>query len=420
MIISLSASYKTAKLQLLEGLNIPDADQFLQELHESNLIDECVLLQTCHRVEVFLVTSDEDYSDAVKQTLKLWSAKTGVSIDLIIAVVQEFHGKEALSHLFHLVAGLESVILGEFQIIGQIRAAWLGAKKKGTAGTILNRVFMKALNIGRKTRSETAIGAGCMSISSAAVDLAELELGDLGSKKVLIIGAGEAGSIVAESLKNKSATSILVTNRTYGRSCELAKKISGEAVPFEKLVSMIPFVDLIITAVSVNKPLLEKNHFGSLRSSKGIMLIDISQPRAIQQEVGLINGINLKTIDDLKEMVSENMQKRVVEAEKCRAIILAELDRFEADLSELIVQPLISEICRKTEQIRERELQRAIRKMHETDKKKIVIMERFSRELTERIVQTPINQLRKAALTKNGKLISTAEELFQTKHKNII
>jgi glutamyl-tRNA reductase len=419
MIICISASHKTAKLPLLEALNVPDPDQFLKGLHDSNFVDECILIQTCHRVEIFIVNMDPNHTEVTKQTLMLWSANTGVSVDLITAAVQEFQGKEALSHLFYLVAGLESIIIGEYQVLGQVRDAWINAKKLGTTGTILNRVFRKALNTGRKTRTETKISEGCMSISSAAVDLAELELGNLDLKRALIIGAGEAGSLVAETLKSKSSTSILVANRTYEKGYALAQRVSGEAIPFKRVNSMIPSVDFIITAVSVAKPIITKSHFDSfdcnLKPSKKLLLIDISHPHAIQQEVGLIKGVRLKTIDDLKEIVSENMQRRENEATKCRTIISAELNRFETELAELIVQPLITEIYRKFDKIRERELQRAIRKMHETDKKKLIVIDRFSRELIERIIQIPVEQLRKAALTKNGNLISTTAELFQTK-----
>jgi glutamyl-tRNA reductase len=404
---------------MLEALNIPNDDKFARDLLEGNTLQECVLLQTCHRVEVFFVSSEASNGEATKQALKLWSTKTGVSLDIINRTIQTFHGKEALRHLFYLASGLESVILGEDQILGQVHTSWLKAKANGTSGIILNRVFMKAINTGRKVRNETRINEGSVSISSAAVDLAARELGDLASRKALIIGAGEAGALAAETLKNKTAAAILIANRTYEKSLVLARKISGEAIQFENVLSTIPNMDLVITAVSVTQPLLREEQFASFAanfgSSKRLLLIDISQPRAIEEKIGAFQGISLKTIDDLKELVAQNMRNREIEAEKSKAIIAEELDRFEAELAKLVAQPLITEICRKFEEIRKKELTRAIRKMGESDEKKLLILERFSRELTERIAQIPIEQLRSAAISNNGEILSVAEKLFQTK-----
>jgi len=311
------------------------------------------------------------------------------------------------------------MVLGEDQILGQVRIAYTKAKENGTARMILEKAFMKAINTGRRVRTETRINEGSVSVSSAAVDLAAKELGSLDSIKALIIGAGETGAMAAETLRRKSTASIIVANRTYEKGEVLAKKVSGKAIKFNRIQNVIPEADLVIVAVAVTQPILRKNQLESvvakIDNSRTILLIDISQPRAIEEKVGLLRGFSLKTIDDLKGTVDENIKNRQIEAEKSKIIICEELDRFEIELAKLLAQPLISEICRKFEEIRQKELARAIRKLGESDEKKIMVLERFSRELIERIAQMPIEQLRKASLNSNGTLLSAAEELFQTR-----
>ena len=419
MITCLSVSHKNASLPMLETLNISDDKDLARSLYSENIVQECVLLQTCHRVEIYCVLTDSKTESAVKQILKSWSAKTGVSLDLISKTVNLYHGRAALTHLFYLACGLESMVLGEDQILGQVRIAYTKAKENGTARMILEKAFMKAINTGRRVRTETRINEGSVSVSSAAVDLAAKELGSLDSIKALIIGAGETGAMAAETLRRKSTASIIVANRTYEKGEVLAKKVSGKAIKFNRIQNVIPEADLVIVAVAVTQPILRKNQLESvvakIDNSRTILLIDISQPRAIEEKVGLLRGFSLKTIDDLKGTVDENIKNRQIEAEKSKIIICEELDRFEIELAKLLAQPLISEICRKFEEIRQKELARAIRKLGESDEKKIMVLERFSRELIERIAQMPIEQLRKASLNSNGTLLSAAEELFQTR-----
>ena len=418
MIVCLSVSHKTVSSLILEALNISDENQFTRALLANKVIQECVLIQTCHRVEIFFVSSDGTIDETIRQALKLWSTITGVSLDIIEKSIQQYSGKEALKHLFFMTAGLESVVLGEDQILGQVRTAWLKAKDNGATKSILNRTFMKAINTGRLVRNETRINEGAVSISSAAIDLAVKELGDLDKRKALIIGAGEAGSLAAQSLRSKTSLSIIIANRTYDKSLVLAQKISGEAIQFENVLSTIPYVDLVIAAVSVTQPLLREEQiasFAAIGNPKRLLMIDISQPRAIEEKIGSLQGISLKTIADIKELVAQNIKSREAEAEKSKVIILGELERFEAELAKLAAQPLITEICRTIETIRKKELARAVRKMGESDKKKLVILERFSKELTERITQIPIEHLRNAALNNDGKLLSAAKKIFQTR-----
>jgi glutamyl-tRNA reductase len=419
MIVCLSASHKRAKLPMLESLAVPDEDAVMKSVCVEGYAQECMLLQTCHRVEFFCVVDDSAKDESVRRILRFWSAQARVSYDVLNDIVEVYQGREALSHLFFLAAGLESMVLGEDQILGQVRTTYVKAKKLGTAGSVLGKVCMTAINTGRRVRTETRINEGSVSISSAAVDLAAKELGQLSSASALVIGAGEAGAIAAETLVRRGTKNILIANRTQSKGLELASKVYGESIKFSRIIDTIPRMDLVISAVSVGKPILkraqiEKALAGSDRSRRLIM-IDISQPRSIEEKVGLIDGVTLRNIDDLEKVVEENIRNRQAEAEKAKEVIFEELGRLELQLSRLLVAPLVSKIYNKIEDIRRKELGRAVGKMRESDERKLAIMDRFSKELIERILQIPIEQLRSATLSNDVALLSSAEKLFQVK-----
>jgi glutamyl-tRNA reductase len=281
---------------------------------------------------------------------------------------------------------------------------------------------MKAVNTGRRTRTETRINEGSVSVSSAAVDLAAKMLGDLKSASALIVGAGEAGSIAAETLRRRGIGSILIANRTYEKGFELASKVSGKAIRFNAIYDTLQKVDVAIVAASVSQPILKakeiRKALAGADRSKSLCLIDISQPRAVEEKAGLVKGLVLRNIEDLKEIVEESVRNRKAEAERVKRIVFDELERFQKELSKLMVEPLISEIYRKVEALRQKELERAVRKMAESDSRKLAILDRFSRELVERIMQVPVEQLNEAALEDERGLLSAAEKLFKIKNQN--
>jgi glutamyl-tRNA reductase len=353
--------------------------------------------------------------------LRIWSTTSGVSSDIVDRLAKTYEEREAVEHLFFLASGLESMVLGEDQVLGQLHKAFLKAKERGTSGIVLDAIFLKAIKVGRRIRTETRINEGSVSISSAAVELAETELGDLKSKKVLIIGAGEAGSLAAEALNGHAVSQITVASRTFEKSKILAEKVNGVAIPFDDAFAVISLSDLVIAAVSVEKPIVTElkltPFIADQLKPKRTLLIDISQPRAIEEEAGYLPGFSLKKIEDLNQLIAQNLRNRQVEAEKCKALILEELRRFELALSRRVAQPLIDNICRRLEEIRQKELKRAIRKMGESDEKKLAVIDRFSRELVERVAQVPLNKLREAALNGDRELITAAEQLFQIEMK---
>lgn len=419
MIVCLSASYKKTKLPMLESLVFKNEDAVMNGLCLEGTTQECVLLQTCNRIEIYCVLKDSAEGNPVGRILKFWSANTGVSLDILTRNVDCLKGKEALCNLFNVASGLDSMAVGEDQILGQVRAAYAKAKKLRSVGLVLDKAFMCAINVGRKVRSKTRVNQGSVSISSAAVDLAAKELGDLKHKTALVVGAGKAGSIAAQTLRRRRVESIIVANRTHETAVQLARRVSGRSIRFEEIYDVIPQIDVAIVALTVDRPIVKASSLrwicGRSRAQRRLLVVDISQPRAVEDEVGNIRGVVLKNIDSLKEVVEENLRSRQAEAEKAKRIVLDELTRFERQQSELMIEPLISEIFRRVESVRQKELKRALGKMAEQDEKRVGILDRFSRELAERILQTPIDQLRQAALNSDDSLLSAAKKLFKIK-----
>jgi glutamyl-tRNA reductase len=417
MIVCLSASHRTTTLPLLEALKINNPPEFTLALIEKNGLQECVLLQTCHRVEIFCVFPHCLKEEATKRTIDFWSKHTGVSGDLLEKSLAVHYGNEALRHLFNLATGLESMVLGEDQILGQVKNAFLQAQIHKTTGLFLSKAFMKAINIGKKVRTETKINQGSVSVSSAAIELAEREIGNLSGLRALVIGAGGAGTLAATAIREKTSADIFIANRTYVKAQALAEKISGKPIEYGNVLTTIPKVDLVLVAVTINKPLFTEKDFNSISitptKKNKILLLDISQPRAIDQAVEALPSFLLRNIDDLKELISGNLKSRKAEAEKCEELISEELGNFKLQLCQILAEPLISEIYHKYEEIRKTQLSRAIQKIGELDSRRMEIIDRFSRELTERIAQIPIQQLRDATLSNNSDLLYAAEDLFK-------
>jgi glutamyl-tRNA reductase len=418
MIICLSASYKKAKLRLLEALVFKDAAAVMTGLCSQGLMEECIVVQTCHRVEIYGVLKESLKEDAIRKILRFWSANTGVSLDILARNVDLLKGREALANLFNVASGLEAMVVGEDQILGQVRTAYVKAKKLGSVGLVLSKVFMRAVNTGRRVRRETRVNEGSVSISSAAVDLAAKELGDLRRIAALVIGAGEAGSVAAETLRRRKAKTILIANRTYETGVQLAKQVHGRPVRFEEIYDTIPEIHLAVVALTVDQPVVEARPLREIMSKRRVrelLVVDISQPRAVEEDVGKVAGVTLRNIESLKEVVDASLRARQNEAEKARKIVLEELERFERQQSEFLIQPLISEIYKRIESIRQKELKRALSKLSESNVKKVQILDRFSRELVERVLQMPIDQLKEAALNHDDGLLSAAEKLFKIK-----
>jgi glutamyl-tRNA reductase len=401
---------------MLESLNFKNKEKATKECCSLESVKEAVIVQTCNRVEIYVTTSDNFDGDIVASLVKFWSQQVGVSSDIVNEAVEVYHGSEALLHLLRLSSGLESMVVGEDQILGQVRTAYVDSKKIGAVNTLLEKTFMKAVNVGRRVRSETQINEGSISVSSVAVDFAEKRFGTLKNVSAMVVGAGKAGSLVAKELAERSAGSIFIANRTYEKALELANIVRGKAIRFEDIYDQLRGIDLAVFAVSVEAPLLSLGKMKNIsegRRSVNLMLIDISQPRCVEETVGSLPNVHLKNIDDLKSVVEENLKKRLSEAEKAKQIVAKELKSLETLLGRMLAEPYVSSLCVRVESIREKELREALRMVKNISKEQKFVLENLTKELAERILQLPIENLRKAALNRDTTMLSAARKLFE-------
>ena len=339
-----------------------------------------------------------------------------MSSDLINKTIEVYHGSEALLHLLRLSSGLESMVVGEDQILGQVRTAYVDSKKIGTVETLLQKAFMKAVNVGRRVRTETQINEGSISISSVAVDLAEKRFGTLKGVSAMVVGAGETGSLVAKELAQRGARPIYIANRTFKKALELADLVTGKAIHFEDMHYELRRMDLAVFAVSVDAPLLRSGEMKNIlegRKNPNLMLIDISQPRSIEENIGSLPSVELRNIDDLKSVLEENLKKRLIEAEKAKQIIAEELKSLDALLGRLLAEPLVSSLCIRVEDIRGKELQKALRMVRNLNEEQKLVIENLTKVLAERILRLPIENMRKAALNRDSTTLSAARKLFE-------
>jgi glutamyl-tRNA reductase len=401
---------------MLESLNFKNKEEATKKCCSLESVREAVLLQTCNRIEIYVNTSDNTDEDIVTSLVRFWSRQVGVSSDLINKTIEVYHDSEALLHLLRLSSGLESMVVGEDQILGQVRTAYVDSKKIGTVETLLQKAFMKAVNVGRRVRTETQINEGSISISSVAVDLAEKRLGTLKDVSAMVVGAGETGSLVAKELAQRGARPIYIANRTFKKALELADLVTGKAIHFEDMHYELKKMDLAVFAVSVDAPLLRSREMKNIlegRKNPNLMLIDISQPRSIEENIGSLPSVELRNIDDLKSVLEENLKKRLIEAEKAKQIILEELKSLDALLGRLLAEPLVSSLCIRVEDIRGKELQKALRMVRNLEEEQKLVIENLTKVLAERILRLPIENMRKAALNRDSTTLSAARKLFE-------
>lgn len=412
----LSVSHKKASVPMLESLNFKNKKEATRRCCSLESVREAVLLQTCNRIEIYVNTSDSAAGDTVTSLVKFWSLQVGVSSDLINKTIEVYQDSEALLHLLRLSSGLESMVVGEDQILGQVRTAYVDSKKIGTVETLLEKVFMKAVNVGRRVRTETQINEGSISVSSVAVDLAEKRFGILKEVSAMVVGAGETGSLVAKALAQRGARRIYIANRTFKKALKLADLVMGKAIHYEDMYYELRGMDLAVFAVSVDAPLLRLGEMKNIlegRKNPNLMLIDISQPRSIEENIGSLPSVELRNIDDLKSVLEENLKKRLIEAEKAKQIISDELKSLDALLGRLLAEPLVSSLCMRVEDIRGNELQKALRMVRNLDEEQKLVIENLTKELAERILQLPIENMRKAALNRDSTTLSAARKLFE-------
>ncbi|AGK60580.1 glutamyl-tRNA reductase [Archaeoglobus sulfaticallidus PM70-1] len=400
-------SHKKAPIDVLEKIWQKDLRKVIVDMLSRKEISECAFLMTCNRVELYLVGNN------TMDVLREFSSK----FEIDESYVEYKKDDSAIMHLMRVCSGLESMMVGEDQILGQVREYYHICKDLGGIGGYLDLVFKKAINTGRKVRNLTGINKGSVSIGSAAVELAEDVLGSLDGRKILLIGAGEMGTLVANSIANKNACTVLIANRTYEKAEELAKKIGGVAVRFDMLESCMTDCDVIISATSAPHYILRKDTVERVMRNRdrGILIVDIALPRDVEEDVKQIPGVELYTIDDLRIISERNLEKRKEKIPMAEKIIHEEFINLKNAIKEKKANHAISLMYSSAERIKRDEIIELYNKLsakYGVDETVLPILEGFVNSLVKKYLRLPTMRLREAARNGKPEIIEYVEYLF--------
>ncbi|HUC06556.1 MAG TPA: glutamyl-tRNA reductase [Solirubrobacterales bacterium] len=415
-LLALGVSHKTAPLDLRERLSLTEgrAAGALRELTDVAGIHEAAAISTCNRTELYLVVSDP--VEAESTALGVLTRQADIRPTELLGHLYSLRSGEAVRHLFRVTAGLDSMILGEAEIQGQIKRAYELALVEGGTGPILNRLFRGALAAGGRARDETGISEKNVSIPSVAVELARRTLGDLAEKRVLVIGAGETAELLARALVSRGVATVFVANRHYDRAIGLAQRFDGNAVRFEELPEQLEQADIVVSATNSPHHIVERDDLEQVmatREGRPLLLVDIAVPRDIEPACREIAGVSLHDIDDVQQIVARNAGGREAEAQRAERLIDAEQDRFERWLASLEVVPTISALRERADEVVRRVLaenEGRWEELSEADRERLGVM---AKAIASRLLHEPTLRMKRSAGSDEAYLyVSALRELF--------
>jgi glutamyl-tRNA reductase len=394
VILNIRVDHKTADISKMEKSS-QKLEVLFNDIIEKYPVQEYLKINTCNRAEVYLVLGECSIEN--------------LNCDDFVIESED----DAMEHLLRLSSGLESMILGEDQILGQIKDAQKRSIKEGCSGQVLQTIFTKAVHVGQVVRKKTKINEGSLSIGSAAVELAESVHGDLKCKKVLIIGAGKMGTLVAKALVEKNLKAIVVANRTHDKAVELARELGGSAIHFDKLDDAIRNADVVISATGAPHPILTYKKVKEVVPAKNIskmVMVDIANPRDIEEDVSKL-GLKLFNIDDLRGIAKRSREMRETEACDAEKIVTEGIVLLKRSLKHLEVEPIISDIRITAENIRLNETQKAFKMLGELNGNEKIVDD-LTKVVVERIFFNVIKNLKEAAENDEKNVIEAAETIF--------
>jgi len=389
-------NHKVAPLQLREKLafSATELKRRLAEMARSPELEEVVVLSTCNRTEIYAYGQAQE---AVRRAIeRILSAKYGGPLNLDDECFYYYVDRPAVNHLFRVASSLDSMVLGETQILGQVREAYRLAQEARSSGRVLSRLFQQAVKVGKRVRNETSISSGAVSISSAAVDLAKKIFGNLQGKEALILGAGETSELTLSLLIEAGVETVLVSNRTYRKAVELAVTYHGTAVNFEEFPNYLAQADILISSTSAPGYILDKKRIGEVlsRRDRPIFMIDLAVPRDIHPEVAELENCFLYNIDDLQTVVQKNLEDRKSQVALVEEIVAAETSVFMEWYESLAVVPLIKSLHESMNRIRREEVEKLLGKMNYLSENDRELVERFSVQMLKKFLHGPTRRLK--------------------------
>lgn len=398
-------NHRTAPVEVRERLAFPEGvlPEALDDLKQRPGLMEGLILSTCNRVEVAATIHDQTDSDAcVRQFL---ADARHVDRDMVAPYLYHYDGRAAIQHLFRVASSLDSMVVGEPQILGQLKAAYAAAKEKGCVRGFLDLLLTRAFNVAKRVRSETEIGQSAVSVSFVAVELAREIFGSLKESKVLIVGAGKMSELTARHLRRAGAVEILVTNRTHERAQEMAGLFDGKIVPYAEFSNALPEVDIVITSSGAPHYILKKNDVRRVlerRRNRPMFLIDIAVPRNIEPAVNELDNVFLYDIDDLSQVVERNTAGRLEIANQAEAIIEEEVERMVGRLKAREIAPTIVSLQEQLEILRAAEIERMRGKLGDLTPEQQQAVDAITRGIVNKVAHGPISELRRMASEPDG------------------
>jgi glutamyl-tRNA reductase len=409
-VIVVGVNHRTVPLELLERLAVP-GDRLPKALHDlvsRDAVAEAVVLSTCNRTEIY-VHADK-FHGAVSDVRNFLCELAFLLPEELSDHLYTFHDAAAVAHLFSVAAGLDSAVLGESEILGQVRNAWEVAAAERAASSSLHLLFRHALEVGKRVRTETSIGRSAVSVSSAAVALASDRLGGLDGKRVLVLGAGEVGEGMVASLVAAGVRDVQVANRTMTRAEELAARVGGRAIPMSQLGTALADVDVLLTSTGASDHLVDAASLEARANGRPLLIVDVAVPRDVDPGAGALPGITLLDMDDLRAFADVGIAERRREIGKVRDLIDEEVARFRDVVTGREMAPLIAALRARVEELRVTEVDRAAKGMSDEER---AALDAASRTMVAKLLHEPTVRLKDEAGTARGERLAEAiRELF--------
>ncbi len=413
-VLVIGVNHRTASVDIREKLafNGPKLEEGVFGLRKIPEVKEAAVLSTCNRVELYVCASKGSAAaDHIKDFLAVFHGLNRQDFEKSLYVHE---AETAIRHIFRVSSSLDSMVLGEPQILGQIKDSFDFALNKKTTGVLLNKLMKKAISTAKRVRTETKIAENAVSISFAAVELAKKIFTDLAGKSFMLMGAGEMAELAARHLMNNGVQDVMVVNRTYERGCELAREFNGKPVKFEDFLTELVHTDIIICSTGAPSYVLLKEQMHKVmkeRKQKSVFIIDISVPRNIDPEINKLDNVYLYSVDDLQEVVDANIHGRKIEAEKAEKIIDEEVDKFVRWMSSLDSVPTIVALRQKAEEIKTEELEKLKSRINDLDEDKMKAVEYMAAAIINKLIHPPTVALKEDTEDRD-ELIAMIKKLY--------
>ncbi len=415
-VVVVGLNHRTVPLDLLERMTIPASrlPKALADLTSREHINEAVVLSTCNRIEVYVFA--EKFHGAYQDIRNFFAEVSHVAPEEFSDHLTSLYDGDAARHLFSVASGLDSAVLGEHEILGQVRKSWETASTEGAVGPVLNTLFRHSLEVGKRVRTETAISRNITSVSQAAVAMATERLGGLEGRQVLIVGAGEMGEGLARALHGGGVAGIRVANRTWDRAVEVAGRLGGEPVRLDDLPHHLAEVDVLLTSTGASAAILEHGDLASVvgeRHGRELLVVDIAVPRDVDPTAGEIEGVTLLDMDDLREFADVGIRERQREVTAVHAILDVELDRYVDESTARSVAPLVASLRARGDLVRSGELQRLAARLGDLDDRQRDAVEALAAGIVGKLLHEPTVRLKDATGTARGERLAEAlRDLF--------